>query len=627
MVDAFRWLEEDTVEVLAWQQTESRAAAAHLRGSPAWSRALATASRFAVPALTYRPPERYGERWFRERVPDGARNPVLEVAATPDGPGRVLVDLTDREGVAVPHWRPSPDGRLLAWGVPGSFRVVDVDSGEVLVDGLPDDGVHRVTWLPAGTGLFCVVNGGACSTTHLVRLPGPVVERQELPATPVTRWVTVSPDGRWVLAHSAERPHHVLDLRSGPGWAPFLPGATGHFRGAVVGDEFVAVTDEGAPDGRVVAVPLPGPGPWRELVPEGDGVLFSVTGLGSELVLAGHADGASRLRRIAPDGTALGEVPLPDRGMVWAGPGRDDAVVTPTAGGCTFSFSSLTRSPATYHYTAGAARPRRVTAPRASVEGAVVRCGVADGVPYKVVCKGEPDGPRPLVIGAYGALNIAWLPAYLSALPAAWVELGGVYVHAHLRGGGEYGADWWRAARRRTKQTTFDDLYRVAADLVERGWTTPGQLGVFGFSLGALTAAVAVVQRPRLFRACVAVMPLLDLLNCRRDAATLADVVTLDLGDPRDPADAAVLRTFSPYHLVHDGTPYPAVLLDCGEANPTCPPWHGRKMAARLRQGSSSGHPVLLRVRPGGHLAETAPADVARREAEHLAFFAEELGL
>jgi prolyl oligopeptidase len=232
-----------------------------------------------------------------------------------------------------------------------------------------------------------------------------------------------------------------------------------------------------------------------------------------------------------------------------------------------------------------------------------------------------------LVIGAYGALNIAWLPAYLFALPAAWVELGGVYVHAHLRGGGEYGTGWWQAARRHTKQTTFDDLYRVATDLVDRGWTTPQQLGVFGVSLGALTAAVAATQRPGAFRACVAVMPVLDLLRCGDDPATMAHVVGTDLGDPRDPADAAVLRAYSPYHQVRDGTAYPAVLLDCGASNPTCPPWHGRKMAARLRQATSATHPVLLRVRPGGHLADTTPDDLLHREAEHLAFFSTELGL
>ncbi|NUT49329.1 MAG: S9 family peptidase, partial [Saccharothrix sp.] len=585
--------------------------------------------RFSAPALAYRPPERHGGRWFRERVPDGARNPVLEVADTADGPGRVVVDLTRLDVAGTPHWRPSPDGRLLAFGVPGTglFRVVDVDTGAVPMAGLPDDGAHRITWLPDATGLFCVVNGSARTRTHLVRLTaGPVVEPQRLPDDPVTRRVSVSSDGRWALAHDSTRPHHLRDLRGGDGWTPFLPGATGRFRGVVVGDEFIAVTDQDAPNGRVVAVPLDG-SPWRELVPAGDDVLFAATDLGGELLLSGYADGAGLLRRITPDGDVLGDVELPDKGMVWAGPGHDEDVVVPTRGGCTFSFSSLTRSPATYHHVVGGNRPRRVTTPLASVDGAVTWSGTAGGVPYKLVAKGGHSGPRPLVIGAYGALNIAWLPAYLFALPAAWVDLGGVYVHAHLRGGGEYGAGWWRAARRHTKQTTFDDLYRVAEDLVDRGWTTPEQLGVFGVSLGAVTAAVAATQRPRLFRACVAVMPVLDLLGCGADEATMAHIVATDLGDPRDPADAAVLRGYSPYHQVRDGTPYPAVLLDCGAANPSCPPWHGRKMTARLRRATSSTHPVLLRVRPGGHLPETAAEDVLHREAEHLAFFADELAL
>jgi prolyl oligopeptidase len=122
-------------------------------------------------------------------------------------------------------------------------------------------------------------------------------------------------------------------------------------------------------------------------------------------------------------------------------------------------------------------------------------------------------------------------------------------------------------------------------------------------------------------------MPVLDLLRCRKDPVTMADIVATDLGDPQDQSDAAVLRAYSPYHQVRDGTAYPAVLLDCGASGRSCPAWHGRKMAARLRQATSSRHPVLLRVRPAGHIPDTAPEDVLWREAEQLAFFAKELGL
>jgi prolyl oligopeptidase len=630
MPDFFQWLEEETAEVLAWQEAENRAARQYLHTTKGWELALSTAGRFSVPALTYRPPELYDGRWFRERVPDGACNPVLEVAGAATGPGRVLVDLTDRASMSTLHWRPSPDGRRLAFGVANSplFRVVDVDSGQVLLAGLPRGGVYRVTWLPDSARLFCVVNESDRSTAYLVRLAAePEVQCQALPADPVTQWVTVSPDGRWALAHDSARPNYLRDLENSSDWVPFLRNATGDFRGTVVGKDFVAVTDHGAANGRVVAIPLDG-SDWHELVPASDSVLFSVANIGTELVLAEYADGASRLRRLAPDGTVLGEIPLPDKGMVWQGTGRDEGnMVTAAGNGCTFSFSSLTRSPATYHYAAGTAAPRQVTPPQVSVDGAVMRTGAANGIPYKVVCKAEHPGPRPLIIGAYGALNIAWLPAYLFALPAAWVHLGGVYVHAHLRGGGEYGTNWWQAARRHTKQTTFDDLYAVATDLIDQGWTTPEQLGVFGASLGALTAAVAATQRPQLFRACVAVMPVLDLLRCHKDPVTMADIVATDLGDPQDPSDAAVLRAYSPYHQVRDGTAYPAMLLDCGASNRSCPAWHGRKMAARLRQATSSRHPVLLRVRPAGHFPETAPEDVLWREAEQLAFFANELGL
>ncbi len=628
--DPFQWLADETAEVVAWQDVQDQLARDYLQAQPVWELALATAARCTATALTDRPPELYGGRWFREHVPQGARNPVVEVAETPTGPGRTLVRRNDLATSSIVHWRPSPDGRRLAYGGtdPALFRVLDVDSGEILLDGLPNSGVYRVAWLPDSRRFFCVVNDATASTTYLVRLGAtPSIELQPLPPDPAVRRVTVSADGQWALAHDSGRPCYRCDLAGNQGWAPFLRDVDGTFRGAVVGGEFIAVTDRGAPNGRVVAIPLDG-SDWRELVPASAGtVLFSVTAIDDELILAEHSDGASRLRRLTVDGRVLGEIPLPDKGMAWSGPGRDDGLLSPAGNGCVFTFSSLTRSPAAYRYQSGSPAPQALTRPRVVVDNAVVRVENAAGVPYKVVAKGELTGPRPLVIGAYGALNIAWLPAYVSALPAAWVQLGGVYVHAHLRGGGEYGTEWWQAARRHTKQATFDDLYTVAADLIERGWTDSDRLGVFGASIGSLPAAVAVTQRPDLFRACVAMLPVLDLLRCGKDPVTMADIVRADLGDPAVPADAAVLHAYSPYHQVRDGTAYPAVMIDCGAVSRSCPAWHGRKMAARLQQATSAQHPILLRVRPAGHTPQTAPEDMVRRDAEQLAFFATELGL
>ncbi|MYT33752.1 prolyl oligopeptidase family serine peptidase [Streptomyces sp. MspMP-M5] len=667
--DPYQWLEEDSSATLAWEAAQNRFARDLLHTDPPWRLALDAARRFNASALSHRPPELHGRRWFMEHVPEDHGLPVLDVSDAPDVPvtphapvasasaRRVLdlaVELAEPApyGPATMQWQPSPDGQLLAYQVCGPgreplFRVRDVDSGKILVDGLPETGACRVGWLPDGRRFFVVVIDrerlDRCRGVFQVDLTAsgsaPAVCREDLPSEFPARGVSVSPEGRWALAHGPGRPSYVRDLAApGAPWRPFLRDSRSVFRGALVGDEFIAVTDDGAPRGRVVALPLPGPATdpagWRELVPPGDSILFSLTPVGPELVLAEHANGASRLRRISVQGAPLGEIPLPEPGMAWPGSGRDTGLVTPAGNGCTFAFSSLTRSPAAYRYDLATDAVVALTKPRVVIPDAVTRRGTArsaDGtaIPYQIVSRAGVDlsVPQPLIISGYGALNIAWLPAYLFALPAAWVELGGVYVHAHLRGGGEFGTDWWRAARRDTKQRTFDDLHAVATDLIRHGHTTHSRLGVFGYSISALTAVVAVTQRPDLYRACVAALPVLDLLRCKRDPVTMADIMSVDFGDPDDPGDAAVLHRYSPYHQVRDDVDYPAVLLDCGSADRSCPAWHGRKMAARLQRATSAPHPVLLRTRQAGHTVETSPQDALLREAEHLAFMIRELGL
>jgi prolyl oligopeptidase len=652
--DSFQWLEEDTEEVLAWQTAQNELACDYVRSVAGWTRLRATVQELYANAFWYWAPERFGDRWFRRRIPKGASLAVVEVAQSPTGPGRTIVEPGTTAGdqlEPVMFWRPSPDGRRLAYGIsdPAAVtyvRVIDVDTGEVVVDGLPHTGLYDVAWLPDGSGLYYVVeevsevdDGGRQSgAAYLKRLDGhgpPEPQRLRFDHPP--SHPTVSPDGRYAMLHAGSRPYYLQDLVADGGWQPFLRDLSGSFRGAVIGDRFVAVTDDGAPNGRVVSIPLATPtdrASWTELLPGGDAVVFAITPVGERLVVGEYVEGATRLRVLEPDGTVEGEIPLPGHGMAWVGPGRGPGLVAPGEDECTFVFSSLTRSPATYRCDLSTFEVEALTEPRADLADAVMRMRAASSadttpIPYKVVAREDVDltVPQPTIIGGYGALNIAWLPSYLFTLPAAWVRLGGVYVHAHLRGGGEYGVDWWRAARRHTKQRTFDDLYAIAEDLIARGQTSPELLGVFGVSAGALPAAVAVTQRPDLFRASVAMLPIVDLLRCRQDPTTMVDIVASDLGEPDDPNDAPALYAYSPYHQVQDGTPYPAVLIDCGAFDRTWLAWHGRKMAAALQHASSSGHPVLLRVRDVGQGLQLTPAQMMERELEELAFFVKELRL
>ena len=175
------------------------------------------------------------------------------------------------------------------------------------------------------------------------------------------------------------------------------------------------------------------------------------------------------------------------------------------------------------------------------------------------------------------------------------------------------------------KQNSFNDVFAVAEDIIARGIATADRLGVIGGSNGGVMAAAVAVQRPDLFRASVPQVPISDILARVRDPITM--VSTLDYGDPSDPEMAAIHFAWSPYQNIRDGVAYPAMLIDCGSNDPRCPPWHGRKLAARLQQASSNEHPVLLRVRAEAGHGPVGQEQRRRQSAEVLAFLADELGM
>jgi prolyl oligopeptidase len=229
------------------------------------------------------------------------------------------------------------------------------------------------------------------------------------------------------------------------------------------------------------------------------------------------------------------------------------------------------------------------------------------------------------VLHGYGGFNVAVLPGWFGSIWAAWIEAGGVFVLSHLRGGGEYGTPGWEQGRLKHKQNSFNDVYATAEDLIARGITTREQLGVIGGSNGGVMAAVVAVQRPDLFRASVPQVPISDLLGRVRDPVTM--VSTLDYGDPSDPEMAQVLYAWSPYQNVRDDVAYPAMLIDCGSNDPRCPPWHSRKLAARMQQASNGNLPILLRVRADAGHGAVGKTQKAHQSTEVLAFLAEQLGL
>lgn len=664
--DPYDWLQRESDEALAWQKRQVEDAVTTARSVPFYQRLVDrirhSHSGSNAAMLTGAGPRLVGGRWFRIDRNDAGTAEVVRVADSRDGLGHVVVDTAELSAqradglvVSLAYLEPSPDGRLVAFGtvtggdMTGVLHVADVDSGHLLDVEVPVlfFNMPRPEWLPDGSGFFLAERGA--DARHQVRfvpvddaapdIPVAVFDFADVPSTLPALLVQVSPSGRHVVAVTAPHEHvAAVGGEVGGDWGRFSPdGFAGELHGDWLDDDtYVAIVTD-TPRGRVVAIPYAtstDPNTWRELVPASDLVLRALQVVDGRLVVSSLDDVALDVRVYHGDGTLVGKAALPpfsgSFGLV--GPGR----VKARSDAFVFAVSTLTSSDVTYELDVATARLDEVTPPDERLEHVDVQRRFAtsrDGtrIPYFTVASDELDltSPQPTLVDAYGGFNAPWIPSFTPQLPP-FVESGGVYVRACLRGGSEYGQDWYHAGRRHSKQHVFDDLRAVAEDLVARGQALPETLAFEGASNGGLLAGVAVTQQADLWRVVVPVVPLFDMLEPLADvpgADAIRSYYTEDYGDPDVPADAAVMQAYSPYHNVVEATPYPAVFCVFGEKDLSCPPFHGRKFTAALQHATTSGHPVCLRVWDDVGHGSADPDIAAQLAAEWLAFVMRELGM
>lgn len=651
--DSYQWLEENSPEALEFQAQQDQFTQDWLKNNPARARAEAMIAE--MPRINTEFPLFSGGRWFRTRTPEGQKMQVVELADALEGPWRVMVDLNalaNGRMLAPGVFVPSPDGRKLVLGfnVDGvelaELRVFDVDSGKVLLDSIPQVYAFFPAWFPDSSGFYITgrdpANMAADGKIYRHVLGAALAtqpEDYEISASMM--WVKPAGDGRHMLMiadHLNPRPDYIRDEIKGGGWRPFLKGETAQFRGEIIGDHYYAVTSDGAPCGRLVAIPLATPkdrGTWKEFLPGSGDVLGTLLAVDGQLVLSDLAETWSRLRVFDTQGKLKGEVPLPGRGALSSHPfaifSMLDMFWKGAKGEVLFHYSSPAQSPGLYRADVHTLKVTEQTPPKFKLDAQIHShyAVSADGarVPYHVIARADVDlaKPQPTLMYGYGGFQAALIPGWAGLYFAAWVKAGGVLVFMHLRGGGELGPDMWHQGRLKLKQNSFNDVYAIAEDLIARGITTPAQLGVNGGSNGGTMAATVAVQRPDLFRASISQVPITDILARVRDAICMSS--SLDYGDPNDPEMSEVLRAWSPYHNVKDGTKYPALLLDAGGEDVRCPPWHVRKLAARLQPANASSNPILMRVRAGaGHGSQDLESHLAE-SADWLTFFIDQLGL
>lgn len=662
--DPYAHLHHDTEEVLAWQWAEADAARDAVRGLPHFAELVKECGEEFQSPMPSLPAKRAG-RWFTTRLSAQGLGHDLVFSTTRNGEAQVFCAaqaLGGTQDAPAYVWRctPSPDGRwAVATVMPGGslqtqtvvVRVADGFVDPLRLEALLFLGFGEPCWLPDSSGF--VIGDRSPEQWHRVRQvfvhnDACRVQDHVFPLDMVSQDFPVlthhvSPSGRFCIGVSAphERTARVVgDLQTGQ-WRRFVPeGFHGECHGDWASDElFVAITTDTDSRGSVWAIPVADSqnrSAWRKLLPAADGVLRTLWVRHGRIVLADLQDVAFRLRVLSLAGDDLWTAALPPFGasaMVFpprVAPQSDEVLVVRTG------FAEMQTL---FHVDVERLALTVATPPKRTMAGVRVEQYFAtsrDGtqVPYFVVRRADlaTGQPAATMLRAYGGFNLAFIPTYLGEV-APFVRCGGVYVHANLRGGAEYGATWHEDGRLHKKQNSFDDCYAVAEDLIRRGFTTPQQLAMQGASNGGLLSAVAAVQRPDLFCAAVPQAPLLDMMEPVRpgageDAERVRAVFKEGYGDPSDPADAAVLFAYSPYHNIKPGVAYPALFQILGEYDLGCPPYHGRKFTARLRAASTSGKPVLLRVwRKGGHGGSSDPADSATLNAEMMAFVFQQTGL
>lgn len=647
--DPYRWLEDGAADdVQRWQRAQHEHGAATARAWPGFAalRELVDANSTARIGST---PTFAGGHWFRTVAGDGPTDVV--VADEPYGEATTVF----RAGHYLSWYAPSPDGRVLAVGLctdgseQNTITLVDVASG-VEIPGAPterlmDSWSGGVAWLPDSSGFYVtVIDGPAIELRQHVLLHrlGAGSTAIDVPWTTQQDYRMVLPtrDGQRLVA--IERlinpiPVAVAELEdpADPQWTPFVTGTDASAAGHLVGDRYLAVTDFDAPRGRLVAIDLtrPAPADWVTLVPESDAAIRAVAVVGESLYLSEFVDTYARVRVVDFHGAPLGEVPLPGRGAIAELPFPYMTIPrVPHPDEHVFAFSTLTSSWGVYRHRPGEATVSTLEAPAVVLADATVEdhwASSPDGtrIPYHLVrpAGSAPATPQPMLIYAYGGFNAPWVPQFPGAM-AAFVAAGGTFVHAHLRGGAEFGRDWWHAGRQRNKQNGYDDLYAIAEQLIATGRTTSELLALTGGSNGGLMSGVAVTQRPDLWRVVVPRVPLLDLLGaCREPYGRYA--VGLEFADLEDPEDVRRMLTFSPYHLVEERE-YPAVYLDAGATDPRCSPWHARKFGARLQAAQRGDAPIVVRIWENvGHGWATDKKTALEQNTAWLAFVMARLGM
>lgn len=579
-------------------------------------------------------PQMGGKYYFHTRREGNQNQPVLYVREGLNGAlndkDRILVDVNKMSSdgtVALDWWFASDDGKYIAYGISQSgseestLHIVESATGKVLPDTIDRTRFASVAWMkdssafyytrhprkgevPDGEEVYHVKVfyhkiGSDPAKDPLIFGEGR--NPQDIPN------VSLSEDDRWLLIDVGEgwtkSEMYLQDLQSKN---PPLEITTG--KDFLYGVDFFEgklyiTTNEDAPHYRVFVADAVNPKRenWKEIIPQSDAVLQNASVTGGKLLAQYEHNATSELKLFGLDGKKLTDVPLPAIGNVFSASGRYDR------NEIFYGFQSFTVPPSIYRVDltdVKSALWAKVDAP--SIDGSAYEVQQVwytskDGtkVPMFIVSKKgiEKNGKNPTLLTGYGGFNISMTPAFSRSM-YLWMEHGGVYAVANLRGGSEFGEDWHRAGMLEKKQNVFDDFIAAGEYLIAQKYTDSDHLAIQGGSNGGLLMGAMITQRPDLFRAVVCQVPLLDML--RYQNFQIAKLWIPEYGSAEDAKQFDWLYAYSPYHHVKPGVEYPAILFMTGDTDTRVDPMHAKKMAALMqseaKNGDSKDKPILLRI-------------------------------
>lgn len=668
LADPYRWLEDsDSAATREWVAAQNAYSAPQLAALPAraWFEQRLT-------ALWQQPrhslPQRVGDRMYFE-FSDGRQNqPVLMVLQTGETEPRVVLDPNQLSAdglVSLAQWRVSPDGERLAYALStaGSdwqqIYVINLADGAKVSGPLKRVKFSGLAWLPDSSGLYYArypdPPEGATDDfdplTHQAlyvhRLGEPQSADRQMFAQPdhPDRGFhgEVTDDGRYLVVSvwrgaASENALIIKPLIDDvPPWdagnaTEVVPNFEAQY--TLIGNDgsvlYFTTTAE-APRGRVVAIDMNNPDAgWQSVIPQGRDTLQSAVRAGLYLVTRVMRDATHVLQRHALDGTPKGPLTLPGIGAVSAlggeaGRAEVDVVYTAFNQPAVLLSADVTRRVDRLAPLFPAELP--FDPDRFVTEQVFVTSRDGTRVPMFISHRKGLDrsAPNAVHLYGYGGFNVALTP-HFSAANLAWMEAGGVYAVANLRGGGEYGREWHRAGTGANKQNVFDDFISAAGYLIGRGWTTASQLAISGHSNGGLLVGAVLNQQPRLFGAAVAGVGVMDMLRFHR--FTIGRAWTGDYGSPDDPDDFKHLLAYSPLHNLKPGTRYPPVLITTADHDDRVVPAHSYKYVAALQWAQAGPGPALIRIETdAGHGAGKPLSKRIEEAADQMAFLARHVGL